>query len=48
MCRVIIKEPHDLKNTEIARELGITSAGVKYIKNKIAKKLSVVYSRRGK
>jgi len=48
VCRMIVKEPHDLKNTEIARELGITSAGVKYIKNKIAKKLSVVYSRRGK
>ena len=41
-CRIIMEEPHELKNTEIAAVLGITSAGVGYLKKRIAVKLAGV------
>ena len=41
-CKIIMQEPHALKNTEIADMLGMTSAGVGYLKKRIAVKLAGV------
>lgn len=42
-CKIIMNEPHELKNTEIATEMGITSAGVAYLKKKLAVKLQYAF-----
>lgn len=42
-CKIIMDEPHELKNTEIAEKMGITSAGVGYLKKKIATKLQSAF-----
>jgi hypothetical protein len=39
ICEIIVREPNNLQNTEIAEELGMTSAGVAYIKKQLAQKL---------
>jgi len=42
-CKIIMAEPNQLKNTEIANKMGITSAGVGYIKKKLENKLQLTF-----
>lgn len=41
-CKIIMSEPHQLMNTEIADKMGITSAGVSYIKKQLERKLQPI------
>lgn len=38
-CKIILADNHELRDAEIARIMGKTRAGIKYIKNKIRQKL---------